>query len=179
MIKASFKSIHCCHGTSQGYIALNFIVQNTGFLNIVNHFVFNWNTDHRYKKDNFQSTQKTYTSIYYDATCCCTVVWIILATAATSNQQCHLREGNKWQLHSTSSVDMLHLFTKTDKPNITYVLLQNIVTPTIHSHIHTILWNAATVILYCSECISFLTVLMSPSWIKWATSIIFSWQNFP
>jgi hypothetical protein len=117
----------------------------------------NWNTYYTHKK--IFSVNTTNTSTYYDATCCCTVLWIILAIATISNQQCHSEEAindNCIQL----SANMLHLLTKTDRPNIIYVMLQNTVTYTIQSCFHTISQNAATAILYCSNCTSFLIVLM-------------------
>lgn len=166
MMKASFKSIHCCHGTSQGCDALNFTVRITGFLDFVHHVVFKMEHILQTKKL-FSVNTTTNTSTYYDATCCCTVVWIILATATSNNQQCHSEEAIN-DSHIQLSVDMLHLLTKIDRQNIIYVLLQNTVTSTIQSCFHTISQNAATTILYCSNCISFLIVSMFLSGINWA-----------
>lgn len=135
-----------------------------GFLTLSITLCSNWNTYYRYKKL-FSVNITTNTSTYYDATCCCTVVWIILAIATISNQQCHSEEAindNRIQL----SVDMLHLLIKIDRPNIIYVLLQNTVTSTIQSCFHTISQNAATAIMYCSNCISCLIVLKFLSWIN-------------
>lgn len=151
LIKASFKITHCCHGTSQGCVALNFIVRITGFLDFVHHTVFKLEHILQTKKL-FSVNTITNTSTYYDATCCCTVVWIILATASISNQQCHSEEAIN-DNHVQFSVDILHLLTKIDRPNIIYTLLQNTVTSTIQSCFHTISQNFATAILYCSNCI--------------------------
>jgi len=135
-----------------------------GFLTLSITLCSNWNTYYSHKKL-FSVNTTTNTSTYYDATSCCTVVWIILATATIRNQQCHSEEeinDNCIQL----SADMLHLLTKTDRPNIIYVLLQNKVTSTIQSCFHTISWNSATAILYFSYCISFPIVLFFLSWIN-------------
>jgi hypothetical protein len=149
LIKASFKIIHCCHSTSLGCVALNFIIRITGFLDFVHHTVFKLEHILQTKKL-FSVNITTNTSTYYDATCCCTVVWIILAIASISNQQCHSEEAindNRIQF----SVDVLHLLTMINRPNIIYILLQNIVTSTIQLCFHTISQNSATAILYCSN----------------------------
>jgi hypothetical protein len=137
-----------------------------GFLTLSITSCSNWNTYYRHKKL-FSVHTTTNISTYYDATRCCTVVWIILAKATISNQQCHSEEAIN-DNHIQLSVDMLHLLTKIDRPNIIYVLLQNIVTSTIQLCFHTISQNAATAILYCSNYIPFLIVLMFLSWINWA-----------
>lgn len=166
LIKASFKIIHCCHGTSQGCVALNFIVRITGFLDFVHHIVFKLEHILQTKKL-FSVNTTTNTSTYYDTTCCCTVVWIILATASISNQQCHSVGAINDNLIQFS-VDMLDLSTKIDRPDIIYILLQNTVTSTIQSCFHTISQNSATALLYCSNWISLLIVLMFLSLINWA-----------